>query len=131
MRKLWWILIIIGIVIAAIVAGGLFWSMTLCSVGHMERCDRSCETDSECRQAYCSCINADEEVSSWEDVNVMCMPTNCRCVDNQCTNIGVNHHCGLDHHSDPDVCCQVQMLCNSDEIGSWNEETEDCECVVE
>tara|TARA_Y100000310_G_C20526476_1_gene736316 strand:- start:154 stop:423 length:270 start_codon:yes stop_codon:yes gene_type:complete len=82
-----WLKILIGVVVVLVAVGVYYWydNYYRCSFNHREGCDVSCETDSDCGIAYCSCINIDEEIFSWNNMETMCAPDlECKCIDNVC-----------------------------------------------
>tara|TARA_Y100000310_G_scaffold343691_1_gene452510 strand:+ start:870 stop:1127 length:258 start_codon:yes stop_codon:yes gene_type:complete len=79
-------IIIIIILILGSVGGYLYYdNYYRCSLNNREGCDISCESDKDCKMSYCSCINIDEDIFSWNNVAVLCaeMP-DCSCVEGVC-----------------------------------------------
>tara|TARA_Y100000310_G_C20246783_1_gene607186 strand:+ start:13 stop:414 length:402 start_codon:yes stop_codon:yes gene_type:complete len=131
MKRWWIVLIIVLILIMGVSFYFLYNKYYRCSLSHGSGCDISCETDDDCKKATCSCINKDEKMFITGGMDVMCVMANCRCIDNQCEEIEVKNRCGLDETKNKDECCSKDLnLCNDNEIGYWNFETEFCDCKL-
>jgi hypothetical protein len=58
-------LIIVGIILFAISLSFLVWqSSNNCSIKNLDKCNKSCNVDSDCHTSNCYAVNINEEVNS-------------------------------------------------------------------
>lgn len=84
-------LMIIIVLIAAIIvsiSAYYLWESNRCSFWNKDKCDLSCNEDSDCKGSGCTCINKDETMSftRWgATIMVDCVQYSCKCENNKCS----------------------------------------------
>lgn len=132
MKKVWWILSIVAIVVIAsfiLMKSELLNPKTNCINTDSSTCDLSCEIDNDCKFKSCLCANINEEIIEDENKKGVCYASKCECINNKCT--GVIEYCTtltnnsiegdgagmtLEEHYDLSCGFQTKQECENDSI---------------
>lgn len=133
-KRLIFILIGLFLIVLIVVVAYFFYNTFNCTVENSKGCNRFCETDNDCKKSGCGCINVKENMYNPSNVDVMCAMANCRCINNECQNIEVNHECEFDdilqNYESLDDCCNSFRYseCHLTGEGYWDSESKTCKC---